>query len=48
MPGPLDDVRVLELGQTIAGPMCEVLLLDMGRRQAGGGRRVNRRGPGGA
>ena len=36
MPGPLNGVRVLELGQIIAGRMCGVLLLDMGRRQAGG------------
>ena len=37
LPGPLDDVRVLELGQIIAGRMCGVLPLEMGRRQAGGG-----------
>ena len=37
MLGPLDGVRVFEVGQIIARPMCGVLPLDMGRRQAGEG-----------
>ena len=30
MPGPLDGVKVLEVSQIIAGPMCGVFLSDMG------------------
>ncbi|HEX2825134.1 MAG TPA: CoA transferase [Burkholderiales bacterium] len=32
MPGALDDITVLDLGQVIAMPMCTMLLADMGAR----------------
>ena len=30
MPGPLDGVRVIELGQALAGPLAGVILADLG------------------
>src|SRR5580698_9339715 len=30
MPGPLDGVRVVELGQALAGPLAGVILADLG------------------
>ncbi|NLA34580.1 MAG: CoA transferase, partial [Actinobacteria bacterium] len=30
MPGPLDDLRVVEMGQLLAGPFCGQLLADFG------------------
>ena len=32
MPGALDDITVLDLGQVIAMPVCTMLLADMGAR----------------
>ena len=46
---PLSDVRVLDLGQAIAGPICGTFLADLGadvvkiERPSGDGYRVNRR-----
>ena len=31
---PLTDIRLLELGQLIAGPFCGQLMADMGAKQA--------------